>query len=305
VFIFCIACINLLHVFTVAIAQPVVGKPPVSPYGDEAFNAVQEFFRYDQSIPLNVKTVLLEDKGTYSLEKFVFTTSDYSRVPGLLAIPKLNKTSYPCMILIHSGTGRKEDWWAEDGWIRGSSFTHKLLQAGYAVLAIDAEGHGERAMNYDFVPLTSLAYELKETYSITKLLVQTTIDHRRAFDYLKTKKSIDSSRIGVMGYSLGGMVSTYLCTQLPGIKVAVFCASGMEFAFCSPAVFPMHFAPRIKDIPVLLLDGKEDTLFPPAQVEKFANLLNTRKKLIFYESGHMLPVKYLDDAYEWIIMYLK
>jgi dienelactone hydrolase len=300
--------ISLLLLLTFRISaftQSTAVNQIVKPYADEAFNAVQEFFRYDQSIPLNVKTVMLEDKGAYTLEKFVFTTSDRSRVPGLLAIPKLKKASYPCMILIHSGTGRKEDWWAEDGWIRGKSFTEKLLQSGYAVLAIDADGHGERAMNYDYVPLTSLAYETKEVYSFTNILVQTTIDHRRAYDYLKTKTSIDSSRIGVMGYSLGGMVSTYLCTQLPDLKVAVICASGKEVSLCSPAVFPMHFAPRIKDIPVLLLDGKDDTLFPASQVEEFGKLLKTKHKLIFYESGHLLPVKYLDDAYEWINMYLK
>ncbi len=300
-----ITCIDLLHVFNGVHAQSVFGKSAISLYGDEAFNAVQEFFRYDQSIPLNVKTVMLEDKGAYTREKFVFTTSDKSRVSGLLAIPKLNKPNYPCMILIHSGTGRKEDWWAEDGWIRGKSFTEKLLQTGYAVLAIDADGHGERAINYDYVPLTSLAYETKEIYNITKLLVQTTIDHRRAFDYLKTNTSIDSSRIGVMGYSIGGMICTYLCTQLPQLKVAVLCASGSEFEFTSPAVFPLHFAPRIKDIPVLLLDGKDDTLFPASQVEDFRKLLKTKHKLIFYESGHLLPVKYLDDAYEWIRIYLK
>jgi dienelactone hydrolase len=297
--------ILLLTISSSIFAQTQLGKPSISPYGDEAFNAVQEFFRYDLTIPLNAKTVIQEDKGNYLLEKFVFTTSDKSRVSGLLAIPKLNRKSYPCMILIHSGTGRKEDWWAEDGWIRGKSFTEKLLQSGYAVLAIDADGHGERSINYDYVPLTGLAYESKEVYSITKLLVQTTIDHRRAYDYLKTKTSIDSSRIGVMGYSLGGMVSTYLCTQLPDLKVAVLCASGKEVPFCSPAVFPMHFAPRIKDIPVLLLDGKDDNLFPASQVEDFGKLLKTKHKLIFYESGHLLPVKYLEDAYEWIRLYLK
>jgi len=286
-------------------AQSTAGNQIVKPYSDEAFNAVQEFFRYDKNLPLQAKTLSTEDRGSYILEKFVFTTSNRSRVPGLLAIPKSGKPNYPCMILIHSGTGRKEDWWAEVGWIRGKSFTEKLLQSGYAVLAIDADGHGERAMNYDYVPLTSLAYETKEIYSFTKILTQSTIDHRRAYDYLKTKTSIDSSRIGVMGYSLGGMISTYLCTQLPNLKVAVLCASGKEVSFCSPAVFPLHFAPRIKDIPVLLLDGKDDTLFPASQVEDFGKILKTKYKLIFYESGHLLPVKYLDDAYEWISMYLK
>jgi dienelactone hydrolase len=297
-------CFDQHNAFTGVLAQTHVGQSAIQPYGDQAFNAVQEFFRYDQALPLQPQTVSKENRVSHSLEKFVFTTSDRSRVPGLLAIPKTGKPNYPCMVLIHSGTGRKEDWWSEEGWVRGKAFVDKLVQAGYAVAAIDAKGHGERADQVDFLPLTALAYDKKEKYTITNILVQSTIDHRRLVDYLKTRKEIDSSRIGVMGYSIGGMIGTYLCTQLPQLKLAVLCASGGEFAHVSASIFPLHFAPRLKDIPVLLLDGKDDTLFPAAQVEDFGKLLKTKNKLIFYESGHLLPVKYLDDAYEWITQHI-
>lgn len=287
------------------IGQSSPGILRTKPYGDEAFLAVQEFFRYDRALPFQERVVSREDRGSYILEKFVFTSSGRIRVPGLLAVPKTSKAKHPCMILIHSGTGRKEDWWSDQGWVRGLAFVEKLLQAGYAVVAIDAEGHGERAASVDYMPLTGLAYESKETYTITRLLVQTTVDHLRLVDYLRSKPLIDADRIGVMGYSIGGMIGTYLCTQLPQLKLAVLCASGSEFAFVSPAIYPLHFAPRIKNIPVLLLDGKDDTLFPAKQVEDFGRLFQTQKKLVFYASGHMLPVTYLDDAFEWINMYLK
>src|SRR5687767_10723597 len=63
----------------------------LKPYGDEAFNAIQEFFKYDKGIPLDTKIIDVQDKGTYKLEKFIFTNSKKNLVPGYLAIPKLDK----------------------------------------------------------------------------------------------------------------------------------------------------------------------------------------------------------------------
>lgn len=277
----------------------------LKPYGDEAFSAVQEFFNYDKNIPLEVKTVDIQDKGNYILEKFVFTSSNRSRVPGYLAIPKLDKANYPCMILLHGGAGSKDDWWSEEGFIRGLSFVNQLLSSGYAVMALDAEAHGERAINSDFISIRKIWFEQKLVYKISDLWVQSTIDYRKAIDYIITRKEIDSSRIGIMGYSMGGAMATYLCTQVPQIKMSVLCSVPLYVNEISPAIYPLHFVPRIPDISILILEGNNDELFPESQAIEFERLLKSnKKKLILYDSGHFLPIEYLIDALEWIKLYL-
>src|SRR3954470_20410579 len=85
-------------------------KPTPKPLGDEAFNAVREFFKYDKTAPLDTRIVETIDKGTYTREKFVFTNTNRKLVTGYLAIPKSDKVNYPCMILLHAGAGAKDDW---------------------------------------------------------------------------------------------------------------------------------------------------------------------------------------------------
>lgn len=268
---------------------------------EEVFTTIQEFFKYDKNIPLNVKIVAKENFKTYTREKFVFTGFRNSRVPGYLAIPKSGKTSYPCMVLLHPGAFSKEDWWTDSSLINGFSLVKKLLAAGFAIMTLDAEYHGERAINNDFVSLRTMWFENKEVYAITDLIRQSTIDYRRAFDYLLSRKEIDSTRVGMMGYSMGAVMTTYLCTQIPQIKTAVICSAPLYAKEISPAIYLANFIPRIGNMPVLLLLGEKDEMVSTLQANLFHSLLKTnKKKLILYPSGHFLPKQYLTDAENWI-----
>ena len=96
------------------------------PLGDEAFTAIQEFFKYDKSVSIYARVIETRDKETYKLEKFVFTNTKGKLVIGYLAIPKSGRTNFPTMILLHAGAGAKEDWWTEDSFVRGLSFVNNL-----------------------------------------------------------------------------------------------------------------------------------------------------------------------------------
>jgi predicted esterase len=111
--------------------------------------------------------------------------------------------------------------------------------------------------------------------------------------------------LGMMGYSLGAAMTTYLCTQVPQLRMGVIGSGFLYIDNLSPAIYPLHFIPRIKDIPILLLEGSKDEYFPESQAREFERLLNSKtKKLIFYDSGHLLPIEYLNDAFYWIKLYL-
>ncbi len=276
-------------------------KPITKSLGDEAFSAVQEFFKYDKAIQLDFRIVDITDKGTYKREKFIFTNTNGKLVTGYLAIPKSDKLNYPCMILLHAGAGSKDDWWTEDSFVRGLSFVNNLLSSGVAIMALDAEAHGERALDSDFISIRKIWFEQKLTYKLSDILIQSTRDYNQAIDYLLSRKEIDISRIGIMGYSMGGAMTSYLCTQNPQLKIAVLCSVFPSVNEISTSIYPLHFASRIPDIPVFLQFGNKDELFSLAQAKEFESLVKSkRKKVIFYDSGHFLPKEYLKDAFEWI-----
>ncbi|MEX2232530.1 MAG: dienelactone hydrolase family protein [Cyclobacteriaceae bacterium] len=271
------------------------------PLGDEAFNAVQEFFKYDKTVAIDTRIIETTDEGAYKLEKFIFRNTKGKLVTGYLAIPKLDKLNYPCMVLLHAGAGAKDDWWSEDSFVRGLSFVNNLLTSGIAIMALDAEAHGERAIDNEFISIRRIWFEEKLTYKLSDIWLQSTKDYHQGIDYIFTRKEIDRSRIGIMGYSLGGAMTSYLCTQIPQIKIAVMCSVIPFVKEISPPIYPLNFAPRIPDIPVLVLSGNKDELVSETSVKEFERLIKSnKKKLILYESGHFLPKEYLKDAFEWI-----
>jgi dienelactone hydrolase len=293
--------IILTTFYSYAFPQDKPDKPTPKPLGDEAFGVVEEFFKYDKTVPLDTRIIEIKDRTTYKLEKFVFTNTKEKLVTGYLAIPKLDRPNYPCMILLHAAAGAKDDWWTEDSFVRGLSLVNDLLSTGIAIMALDAEAHGERAIDSDFISIRTIWFEQKLIHKTSDIWVQSTKDYNQALDYLLTRKEMDSSRIGIMGYSMGGAMTSFLCTQVPQIKIAVMCSVPPFAKEISPSIYPLHFAPRIPDIPVLLQFGNKDELFSANQAKEFESLIKSKKKkLIFYDSGHFLPKKYLKDAFEWI-----
>ena len=88
----------------------------------------------------------------------------------------------------------------------GGLVTHELLSAGFAVLALDIQYHGDRIDNNDYEsPEVILGQELWN--KLTMMLIESAIDYRRTIDYLETRPEIDTSRIGLIGYSLGGIMT--------------------------------------------------------------------------------------------------
>jgi fermentation-respiration switch protein FrsA (DUF1100 family) len=75
-----------------------------------------------------------------------------------------------------------------------------------------------------------------------------------------------------------------------------------------PEVDPLNFLPRVK-IPVLMLNGKNDTFFPLETSQKtMFQLLGTAekdKKILIYEGGHLVPKpELMKHSLLWFDQYL-
>jgi dienelactone hydrolase len=272
-------------------------QPPARPIGNEAFDLYQHFFDYDNSLPLNARTIERTDSASFHLEKFVFD-GWHSRVPGLIAFPRSAAARSPVILLITGIGGWKESWLQRDGWNRGRALVDSLIAAKYAVVMIDAPLSGDRKADNDFSssePLVNKPAQLRD------LTLQLTIEHRRLLDYLATRTDVDTTKIGAVGLSLGAMVTFYLGALDPRLKVGV---AGLTPAQISPPLWPGHFAPHVR-IPVLMLMGRTDGYYTHAQADQIFGLIPTTKDSVWYDVGHRLPPEYAGPVVNWLRRFLK
>lgn len=295
-------------------------------YGPKSFNdkdlqAVIQLFRYDKRIPIDARIVerISNLEKTYIREKIVFRGIDNSRMTGLLGIPQTGTPPYPCVLALHPLEGCKSDWWQDYNFICGGVVTKKLLAAGIAVFAMDARFHGEFQTHNNgtdsetFAETTSPGKLIKRYFD---LLLYTTIEYRRVINYLSRRPEIDPHRIGVIGYSLGGIIAFLLTGVEPRVKVSVACVTpnlkrGLELIYEikhpvdeMDILDPGHFARLVANRPFLMLMGCSDRFYSFEEANHLYTMIaSSTKELVFYNSGHFLPEAYVSKARDWFRKY--
>jgi cephalosporin-C deacetylase-like acetyl esterase len=106
-------------------------------------------------------------------------------------------------------------------------------------------------------------------------------------------EEFDINKLAYEGLSRGGIWGGILPAVDTRIKVAVIISGGLYLDF-PPEYSQVNFAPRIK-IPILIQDGKYDSIFPVESNQKpFLKLFGTveqDKQLRNYETGHAVWLK--------------
>ena len=284
--------------------------PAIERLGHEASQAVAQLFEYDRSIPLEARIVEKVEKDGQVREKIVFRGVQGFLVPGYLQYPAGGTGPYPCVLLLHGWSGSKESWWADGNYISGGNVRRALLADGFAVLALDAQCHGDRIAQNDFAPVNhyvdkgTMDKPRKGYFTLADIYIQTTRDYRRAIDYLETRVEIDKARIGIVGYSMGG-TQTFLLTGVePRIKAAVAVAAPAEKSKWS-LVAPQNFVRAIGDRPFLAIMGRSDKMCPLEHAEARQALFDGKTNdQVFFDAGHRLGVDYVPHAVAWINKHL-
>ena len=133
-------------------------------------------------------------------------------------------------------------------------------------------------------------------------------DFRRSLDYLNTRKDIQQTGFGFYGWSWGSAEAPILCAVEPRLKAAVFHVGGLGQQKALPEVDAFNYVTRVK-IPVLMLNGKNDTFFPIETAQKpLFNLLGSgvgNKEMKIYEGGHLVPFgDLMKESVSWYDKYL-
>ncbi len=284
-----------------------------SPYpriSEEAFKARLPFFEYDKAIPLEGRVVRQWDQDASRRRKIVFRGAQGFLVPGYIEVPKAVKKPCPLVLLLHGWSGSKEDWYRDDNYINGGVMRKALLDAGYAILALDAATHGERSHEIDHQHVNAFDDPKSPArgnyFTFAEISIQTVKDYRRALDFLTERGEVDMKRIGLVGYSMGGMDSFYLLSVEPRIRMAVACVPPLLGAGYGP-VSPVDYSWGVGQTPFLMLmgrkDGNDDYV---GKVEaSYRNYIERQTtKLIWYDQGHKLTAVYVPDALAWVRKHL-
>lgn len=138
------------------------------------------------------------------------------------------------------------------------------------------------------------------------MIVQSVIAYRRSIDYLASRVEIDTAKLGIIGYSMGGMMTFKLTAIDPRIKVAVASVTPiLKEPHSAMAVY--NYASSITNQPFLMLMGNRDERnYSKADAQHLHDLIiSNTKELIFYESGHQVPGEWTKKATHWMEKYLK
>ena len=289
-------------------------QAPRAETADDVFRLLSQVYAYDPAIPLEGRMVeqITERGEATPREKIVFRGAQGFYVPGYLQLPALAQTTdnrpVPCVLLLHGWSGSKANFWTDNNYISGGNVRRALLKEGLAVFALDAQCHGDRISANEFAPVNPSGSPgvppRKGHFTQREIYVQTTIDYRRAIDYLKTRPEIDSSRIGVLGYSMGGTQTFLLTAVEPRIKAAVACATPADLAADS-LIAPRRFAPAIGSRRFLMIAGRHDEMCKPEEAEHVFQLIaSPHAKLSFYEGTHKIGPAYVPEAVAWLKSHL-
>src|SRR5205823_2415786 len=138
-----------------------------------------------------------------------FTNAKGQTVTGLFMRPRA-EGKYPVVLILHGRGSDKDDMMAK--------FGADLAAKGLGSLALDADLHGER------IPASK--DDARDPKRVAHMMRGGIVDYRQILDYLKTRKDVDSGRIGVLGYSMGAMMGAILSGVDDRIKATVLCVGG-------------------------------------------------------------------------------
>ena len=260
------------------------------------------------SVPLDVEVLERKQMDGYLREKVIFNSDPFSSVPAYVLIPDTASSSNRCpAVLCAHGHGVGKDGvvgLVED--VLGdyqNEYAVELARQGFVAMAPDWRGFGERKDREQWVNISKrdrcdLAY-MTLGYFGYHLLRLDICDGQRCLDYLQARPDVDERRLGCMGCSFGGTMTTYLSSLDRRIKVAViscYLSTLMDalgernVANCcgSQFLFGLYQYGDISDVagliaprPCLVQTGREDACF----IEPDAKMAYAHLEKIYAASG--------------------
>jgi dipeptidyl aminopeptidase/acylaminoacyl peptidase len=224
-------------------------------------------------------------------EPVAFMTGDGLSLQGWLIKPSQQRHRLPAIIICHGVGANRSDF---------TDLAVHLSRRGYVVLAFDFRAHGASEGRR-----ASLGYHEQK-------------DVAAALAYLRSHPAVDSGRIGIYGFSMGGVAAILAASEVRAFSAVIADSAYTSlrdqfrhviggfyhlpsFPFLNLAVvaYEMYFRAGVGDvnperviaglspIPVFIIAGKGDELIPVENGQRLFNAAKEPKELwIIPVSGH-------------------
>jgi len=217
--------------------------------------------------------------------------------PGIPALLLLSESApAPGAVLLHGYSSRKEHM--------AQALGGELLRHGIASLAIDLPLHGSRAD-----PLQ--AQSARNPLAIARHWRQALDDAALALGYLGARKEIDSTRLALVGYSLGSFLAIAVAADEPRVHAVVLAAGGdlptgtPLSALARAIADPIRAVRRLAGRPLLMVNGRRDPTVRPDQAERLFAAAAEPQTISWWDAGHVLPAAATAEAARWLAVQLQ
>jgi dienelactone hydrolase len=279
-----------------------LNEPIVS---DEVFAIFLNQYSYDNT-ELNAVVEYVKEEVDFVKEKISFdATYGNERISAYLFLPKVGRAPYQTVIYFPGGGAVMRNSSENLGKRKMNTM---LLKSGRAILCPVYKGTYERRdESQNSFPNKILSFPDKSNH-YKEHMVMWVKDLSRSIDYLETRNEIDTEKLAYFGVSWGGAMGAIIPAVERRIKTSVLIYAGLWPQRSLPEVSQIHYLPRIQ-IPVLMLNGRYDYLFPHEESQlPFYKLLGSPaedKKIQLYEYAHTIPdIKYAKEMLAWLDHYL-
>lgn len=240
--------------------------------------------------PLKPQLCSVEELPEFTREKYIIQTEQDCWMSLYLLTPKTDEKKLPAILCCHGhgpygkdpvvGVHFNQPDRINDIKTANYNYGEIMAKRGYITIAPDWRGFGERC-GYNNSPFPERdkcnIYFLQHLILGRTLLGANIFDGMRAIDFLLTKEKVDPERIGCMGLSQGGTMTTYITLLDKRIKAAdiiCYATTTLHYAinrpnFCGSQLVPgLYQYADVGDVigaiaprPLLVESGANDTCF--------------------------------------------
>jgi formylglycine-generating enzyme required for sulfatase activity/dienelactone hydrolase len=272
----------------------------IKPVSEEVFRIwLEDVYSYTRN-PLNARIISVDNTSPYYHKEEVEFDAAYDgeRVKAYLFLPKSAQPPYQ-VVVYFPGTGAFDS--SDRKKLTGRRYWDFIIKSGRAFMHPLYKGsHGQRKR------------DISGDVNRRDWRVELSKDLGRSLDYLESREDVDPNSLAFYGFSEGGWLGAILLAVEKRFKTGILAMGGLASGKTSlPSGQPVNFAPRVA-IPILMVNGNQDPVFPYATHQKpLFDLLGTpeedKKHLTYPGRHHMLGLSYVQmqkDILSWLDKYL-
>jgi dienelactone hydrolase len=255
-------------------------------------------FAYDASRPLSVRDAGRVNRNYPIAIRDVSYLSGGRRIQGYLAVPPGSRRR-PAAVYVHGSGGDRRQLLVHAVWLAGR---------GAVTLAITAPS-GSTPAESGASPLAALQRQ-------RDLTVADVVAVRRALDLLRSRRDVDGSRLGYVGWSAGARTGALLAGVERRVRAFVLMSGGATPVSVYAASAPPQLRPQVQRLlgevdplrtirqararTLLLQDGRRDAVVPRDALQALAKAAPKGTDVRWYAAGHDLDKVAFRDQLDWL-----